>query len=61
MPVNTHLRIHAKLNRKIRHLSKKIKHLRYAEKVYLDEATYHQAVIDDISQRFDLVEVNNAS
>jgi len=47
-------RTHARLNRKIRYLSKKIKHLRNTKGAYCDEAIYYQAVVDDISQRFNL-------
>lgn len=46
----TIIRTYSKLNKKIRHCNKDLKHFRRAKKAYLDEATYHQAVIDNVSQ-----------
>ena len=41
-----------KLNHRIRHLNTMIKIARNEAKAYRDEATYHQAVIDNIETRF---------
>jgi hypothetical protein len=45
---------YAQLNRKIRSLNKQIKLLRNEKKYWLDAAAYHQAVIDDIMQKYNL-------
>jgi len=46
----TIIRTHSKLNKKIRHCNKELKHAQQVKRAYLDEATYHQAVIDNVSQ-----------
>ena len=43
-------RTYSRLDRKIRHCSKELKHFKNAKKAYLDEVAYHQAVIDNVSQ-----------
>ena len=50
----TIIKPYAKLNRKIRHLRKMEKIYRNEAKAYRDEAAYHQAVIDNIAEKFNL-------
>jgi hypothetical protein len=48
----TIIQTYAQLDRKIRLLRKQEKRLRNEKKYWQDAATYYQAVIDDVVQRF---------
>jgi hypothetical protein len=50
----TIIQTYAQLDRKIRLLKKQEKRLRNEKKYWQDAATYYQAVIDDVVQRFNL-------
>jgi hypothetical protein len=50
----TIIQTYAQLDRKIRLLRKQEKRLRNEKKYWQDAATYYQAVIDDVVQRFNL-------
>jgi hypothetical protein len=52
----TIVKTHAKLYRSIRTLHRMIKNAKNEARAYRAEATYHQAVIDDIKTRFHLTE-----
>ena len=50
------IKTYAKIRRKIRHLRRMMKIYRNEARYYRDAATYHQAVCDDVVERFQLTE-----
>ncbi len=50
----TIIKTYSRLSRNIRHLTRIIKNAKNEAKAYRDEATYHQAVLDDVKEKYGL-------
>ena len=55
----TIIKTYSRLSRNIRHLTRIIKNAKNEAKAYRDEATYHQAMLDDVKEKYGLFNKEN--